>query len=117
MSDQMEITNGGSPTREVTLQKEVFRKRKNQRNLVTKLELSNDPYLQQKKIAEKIFDTEYDLLAPANDHSDWQTTDSYYDKAKSSYDGVMNAFAMPPKVFKLEKVTPTKAPPEGMNYF
>jgi hypothetical protein len=93
-----------SPTR---VEQAVFHKRKNQRNLVTKLELPDDPYLQQKKIAENLFDTEYELYGPAQNHSDWQTTDAYYDKAKSSYDGVMKAFSKPPKVFKLEKVETT----------
>lgn len=89
--------------------KEVFRQRKNQRNLVTKLELPDDPFLQQKKIAEKVFDTPYDVTKPAKDHSDWQTTDEYFERAKSSYDSVIAPFQKAPKVYKLEKATPTKA--------
>lgn len=81
----------------------IFRKRKNQRNVVTKLELPNDPYLQQKKIAQNVFDTEYEVLTPARNHSDWKTTDEYFDKAKASYDNVLAPFQEPPKVYKLEK--------------
>ena len=88
---------------------EVFRQRKNQRNLVTKLELPDDPILQQRKIADKVFDTEYNVTKPAKDNSDWKTTDEYYERAKSSYDNVIAPFQEPPKVYKLEKVTPVKS--------
>ena len=94
---------------------EIFRKRKNQRNVVTKLELPNDPFLQQKKIAQNVFDTDYEILAPARNHSDWKTTDEYFDKAKASYDNVIAPFQEPPKVYKLEKIV-LKTDGNGMMY-
>lgn len=82
---------------------DVFRQRKNQRSLVTKLELPDDPVLQQKKIAQAVFNTDYENTLPAIDNSDWQTTDYYYEKAKTSYDNVVAPFQRPPVVYKLEK--------------
>ena len=80
----------------------IFQNRKRQRNVVAKLELPDDPFLQQRKVAASVFDTEISVLAPAEDNSAWHTTDTYFETAKANYDSILSTFQKPPKVYKLE---------------
>ena len=81
-----------------------FVKKKQIRNVVTKLELPQDEETQQKKIAKSLFDTEIHFAGPAADSSAWRTTDDYFTKAKTAYDSVVAPFSKPPHVYKLDTV-------------
>lgn len=79
---------------------------KTQRNVIIKLELPTaEPKIQLNVVSKKVFDIEINKEGNyAIDSNKWIATDEIYDKARNTYQSIIDPFTEIPKVYKLESI-------------